>query len=131
MHTRIMATGLALSSTNRAFVHRQLGRVLLRYRDELQHVDVFLKDHNGPKGGKDLSATLRVRLANGLVVTVEEVREELSAAVTRVAQRMAFAIRRTLDERRRIDRRKVRGIRREEGLAKDELQQMGALVGAT
>ncbi len=112
MHTRIMTTGMNLSRANRRFIHERLRATLGRHADELQHVDVFLKDLNGPKGGRDTSARLRVRLSNGRVVTVEDVRDALEAAMTRASQRMGFAIRRAMEENRQIDRGSRRAARR-------------------
>ena len=112
MRTRVMATGLQPTRETRAFAHRRLNAILGRHVDDLEHLDVFLEDVNGPKGGCDMSVRVRARLRGGRIVTVEETRENLHAAIAHACKRAAFAIRRSTEEARRIDRRAGRRARR-------------------
>ena len=112
MRTRVMATGMQPTRAVREFAHQRLNAILGRHVDDLEHADVFLEDLNGPKGGRDMSVRVRARLRGGRIVTVEETCENLHAAIARACKRAAFAVRRTLGEARRIDRRGGRQARR-------------------
>ena len=112
MRTRVMATGMQPTRTTRAFALQRVNAILGRHVDDLEHADVFLEDVNGPKGGRDMSVRVRARLRGGRIVTVEETRENLHAAIAHASKRTAFAVRRAVEEARRIDRRGGRRARR-------------------
>ncbi len=112
MRARIMATGVETTEAIRAFTHGCLEPLHRLHAVELDHVDVFLEDVNGPKGGEDKAARVRVKLRNGRIVTVRESGADLHGAIAHAARRAIFAVRRTLGESRRIDRRGGRSARR-------------------
>ena len=112
MRTRVMTSGMQTTRAIRSFAHQRLNAVLGRHLDDLEHADVFLEDINGPKGGRDMSVRVRARLRSGRIVTVEETRENLQAAIVHASRKAAFAVRRAVDEARRFDRRAGRRARR-------------------
>jgi len=96
----------------REFARKCLSVIHRRHPEALVHADVFLEDLNGPKGGQDMSVKVRLRLRNGRMITIREVREDLHAAIALASRRAAFSVRQALEEGRRIDRREGRRARR-------------------
>ena len=112
MRTRVMTSGMQPTKAIRAFARQRLDAILGRHLDDLEHADVFLEDVNGPKGGRDMSVRVRARLRGGRIVTVEETRENLHAAIVHALRKAASAVRRAVEEARRFDRRAGRRARR-------------------
>ena len=112
MRTRVMTSGMQPTKAIRAFARQRLDAILGRHLDDLEHADVFLEDVNGPKGGRDMSVRVRARLRGGRIVTVEETRENLHAAIVHASRKAASAVRRAVEEARRFDRRAGRRARR-------------------
>jgi len=107
-----MTSGMQPTKAIRAFARQRLDAILGRHLDDLEHADVFLEDVNGPKGGRDMSVRVRARLRGGRIVTVEETRENLHAAIVHASRKAASAVRRAVEEARRFDRRAGRRARR-------------------
>ena len=112
MRTRVMATGFEVTDAIRAFAHRHFETLNRSHPDELMHADVFLEDVNGPKGGEDKTVRMRLKLRNGRTATIGESRADLYGAIALAGRRAIHTVRRTLGERRRIDRRAGRSARR-------------------
>jgi ribosome-associated translation inhibitor RaiA len=90
------------------FVREQVRAALWRLREDIIAVDVFMKDSNGPKGGIDKQALIRVRLRNRQVIALETEHENLYAAVKKGAKRTKQAVRRHLRKSQRIQKQRVR-----------------------
>ena len=112
MRARVMSTGIETSEAVRAFTQGCLEPLYRLHAANLVHVDVFLEDVNGPKGGEDKAVRVRVKLRGGRTVTVRESGGDLHGAIARASRRAVFAVRRTLGGSRRIDRRFGRSARR-------------------
>ena len=67
----------------------------------------FLKDANGPKGGVDKQALIRVQLRNRQVIALETTHENLYAAIKKSAKRAKRTVRRHLSKSRRIQKRRM------------------------
>ena len=52
MNVRHTAQGFELSDSAKAFLHTRLTTALRRFEEHVISVDVFMKDVNGPKGGR-------------------------------------------------------------------------------
>ncbi len=89
------------------FVGTTLRGSLQRLADDVVSVDVFLQDLNGPKGGIDKQATIRIHLRGRREVAVETVHDNLAAAVRVGAKRAKRAVRRSLRKRRRIEKLRI------------------------
>ena len=96
MDINVSAHGLRLDPDTDGFVRSQIRAALQRFEDQVVAADVFLKDINGPKGGIDKQALVRVRLRNRQVIATEIARTELRAAVVVSARKAKRAVRRSL-----------------------------------
>ena len=89
------------------FVSSTLRSSLERLADDVVSVDVFLQDLNGPKGGIDKQAVIRIHLRGRREVAIETVHENLGAAIRVGAKRAKRAVRRSLRKARRIERFRI------------------------
>lgn len=80
---------------------------LHRFSRDIVAVDVFMKDCNGPRGGVDKLALIRIRLRNRQILAIETVHENLYAAICKGARRARRTVRRHLRKARRIARQRV------------------------
>ena len=107
MNPRIHVQGFELSAAIDNWTRSQLAKTLRRYGPEIVATDVYLKDVNGPKGGQDKLALVRVQLRGTADVIIETAHSDLYVAIDRSARRTRRAVRRTLDKRRNQQRREV------------------------
>ena len=89
------------------FVTATMRGALERLSDDVVSVDVFLKDLNGPKGGIDKAAMIRIHLRQRREVAIETVHENLGAAIRVGAKRAKRAVRRSLRKARRIEKFRI------------------------
>lgn len=92
------------------FVRSRLKNALARLDADIIAIDVFMKDVNGPKGGVDKQALIRVQLPNRQVITIESEHENLYAAVRTGVKRTQKAVRRHLRKSRQIDKRRLNDV---------------------
>jgi ribosomal subunit interface protein len=67
----------------------------------VQDVTVRLEDVNGPKGGVDMRCHATIHLRRGDPIIVEEVEDDLYAAISVAADRAKHVVSRHLEKRRR------------------------------
>lgn len=96
-------TSVALNT----FVRSRLKNALARLDADIIAVDVFMRDLNGPKGGIDKQARVRVQMRNRQVITVDAQHENLYAAVRAAVKRTQQAVRRHLQKSRQIDKQRA------------------------
>ena len=89
------------------FVRDHVSTTLERLSEDILSVDVFLKDANGPKGGVDKQALIRVRLRNRQVIALETTHDNLYAAIKRGSKRTKRTVHRHLRKSRRIQKRRM------------------------
>ena len=106
MQITVQAHGLKLSSALYGRTRRHFRNSLGRFRDSIVDVRVFLKDVNGPKGGVDKAALVKVELANQQSVVVETESSNLLAAIGQSARRARRAVRRSISRQRSVSRRR-------------------------
>jgi len=104
------AQGFELSSAMDAFVTEEIRLTLQRFSEEIVSVDVFMKDTNGPKGGVDKKALVRVQMRGRQQITLQTTRESLYAAVRISARRTKRAVRRNVRKARRFERVSLRRL---------------------
>ena len=90
------------------FVREQVRASLQRFGEEIMAVDVFMKDTNGPKGGVDKQALIRVQLRNRQVIALQTAHENLYAAIKKGSKRTRQAVRRHLRKSRRVKKQRMR-----------------------
>ena len=89
------------------FVSSTLQGSLERLADDVVSVDVFLKDLNGPKGGIDKQAVIRIHMRGRREIAIETAHENLAAAIRIGAKRAKRAVRRSLRKARRIEKFRI------------------------
>ena len=99
-------TSVALNT----FIRSRLKNALARLDDEIIAVDVFMKDLNGPKGGVDKQARIRVQMRNRQVITVDAEHENLYAAVRAAVKLARQNVRRHLARTRQVDKQRVADV---------------------
>ncbi len=110
MKVRIQSQGFELTPAISARVHKRLGGLLSRYGDEVISVDAYLKDLNGPKGGYDKQAIVRVHLRHLAPVSISTTHTDLYKAIDVSVKRMLRSVRRTVTRKKLIDRRGLQYI---------------------
>lgn len=108
MNISVRAHGFERSDAIDTFVRNDIRSTLARFRDEVLSVDVFLKDANGPKGGVDKQALLRIQMRSGQQLVLQTVREDLYAAIRISTKRAKRAVRRSLRKTRHLDKLSLR-----------------------
>lgn len=96
MNIRINSQGFSLTTAIANNVHERLSRAFQRFADDIVAVDVYLKDINGPRGGADKQASVRVKLRNQITVFVDSVRDNLYAAIGDASRRAKRAVKRSI-----------------------------------
>jgi ribosome-associated translation inhibitor RaiA len=86
----------------REYIDRHLSFALARFDPAIDYVDVRLGDTNGPRGGVDKYCRIVVKLRAGAStsVAINDVDENLHAAIARAAARVGRTVARTLDRKR-------------------------------
>ncbi len=96
MNIRINSQGFTLTTSIADNVYEKLAWAFRRFAEEIVAVDVYLKDINGPRGGADKQASVRVQLRNQTTVFVDSVRENLYAAIGDASRRAKRAVKRSI-----------------------------------
>lgn len=97
-----------MSSAIDEFARDQIRLALQPFNGSVLAVDVYMKDANGPKGGVDKQALIRVRLHNRQIIALETAHEDLYAAIRKGAKRTRRVVRRQLRKARRIRKQRMR-----------------------
>ncbi|MGB5490668.1 MAG: HPF/RaiA family ribosome-associated protein [Woeseiaceae bacterium] len=108
MNITTRAQGFEITGAIDQFVRDQIHTALQHLSENIIAVDVFMKDANGPKGGVDKQALVRVQLRNRQVLAVETVHENLYAAIKKGSKRTKRTVRRQLRKSQRIDKQRMR-----------------------
>ena len=112
MQIRIQTQGFDLTPAIAAWTHERVAGALERFAHEVSSVDVYLKDINGPRGGDDKLALVRVQSRAAAPVFVESTHSDLYAAIDRSSQRVKRSFRRMLKRRHRLALNGSRRLRR-------------------
>jgi len=105
MKIRIQSQGFTLTPAICGRVNKKLDSLLSRFDDELISVDVYLKDLNGPKGGYDKQAIIRVQLRHLAPVSISTTHTDLYKSIDVSVRRLLRSVRRTVSRRNLINRR--------------------------
>jgi hypothetical protein len=92
--------GIELAAQERDLIARRLGRKLGKFASAIERITVRLSDANGPKGGRDRIARIKVVISGHPSVVVEEREVAFRRAVDRAIKATAIAVRRSLQRRR-------------------------------
>ena len=116
MNIRTSAQNFEMTGSIDEFSRDQLRSALKPFRDDVLAVDIFMRDTNGPRGGIDKQALIRVRLHNRQVIALETTHENLYAAIKKGSTRIRRVVRRQLRKSRRIQKRRMRDFLNDTGI---------------
>ena len=88
-------------------ITRRVAFALGRFAHVIRSVDVLIIDVNGPKGGVDKRARLRIRGRGFRPIVIEQASSDALAAVALAVHRAAHSVQRELGRRRGFGRRLV------------------------
>lgn len=108
MNITTTAKDFEMSAAIDQFARDQVRSALQHFSDHILAVDVFVSDNNGPKGGIDKQALIRIRLRNSEVIALQTVHENLYAAIKKGSKRTRRAVRRHLRKSGRIRKQRMR-----------------------
>lgn len=108
MNITTRAQDFQMSAAIDQFARDQARAALQRFSEDIIAVDVFMKDVNGPKGGVDKQALIRVRLRNRQVIALETEHDNLYAAIKKGLKRTKRTVRRHLRKSQRIQKQRMR-----------------------
>jgi putative sigma-54 modulation protein len=100
MRLEIRRRGVEVTEALRDHLKRRLRFALGRFARHIDRVQVYLRDVNGPRGGTDKQCRIVVTLPRRGRVVVTGVDADIFSAITRTANRAAFAVRRHVLRRR-------------------------------
>jgi putative sigma-54 modulation protein len=105
MRIRVRAVNIELDARTRAEIEQLLQVSLGRLERHILRVDVRVADQNGPRGGRDLSCLVEMRLRPRGLLFVEETDVDLRGAVGRAGDAAATTVSRSVERRRDLRRR--------------------------
>ena len=111
MQIQVHTSGFELTPALAAWTHAKVARCLRRLSDELSTVDIYLKDLNGPKGGADKEAALRLKTKRAAPIFVDARKTNLYAAIETAASSAKRCLNRSLKKQQRVLRRRSRDLR--------------------
>lgn len=111
MQIRTLAQGFDLTPAIDEAVRTHFGTALHPFSENIETVDVHVKDLNGPRGGEDKQVIATVHLRRHPVFSVSTTRSNLYAAIVNCSKRCKRRVRRTLGKARRIEQARLRLFR--------------------
>lgn len=97
MEFRVHGANIELTEALSSHVQSRFGAALDKHERQVEDVTVRLEDVNGPKGGVDMRCQATIHLRPGDTIVVEEVEEDLYAAISVAADRAKHVVSRKLD----------------------------------
>jgi len=97
MRMDVLTGNLPNSDAIDTHAQRRLAFALDRFAARVEQVRVRLGDLNGPRGGIDKRCAVECDLGRHGSVVIEEVDDDLYAAIDRASTRLKVAVRRRLD----------------------------------
>lgn len=108
----IRVAGVELDEETRAGIRKRLGRKLGKFATSIERVSVRVEDVNGPRGGVDREARIKVVLSGLPSVVTSQRAETLEPAIVGALASAERAVRRAVQRRRTEPRKRVaRGAR--------------------
>jgi hypothetical protein len=92
--------GAELVARDRALIAQQPGRRFGKFASAIERITVRFSDANGPRGGRDRIAQIKVVISGHPSVVVEERQVAFRRAVDRAMKAAALAVRGSLQRRR-------------------------------
>lgn len=99
MRFQIRSQGIDLTDELQEHVRTRLNFALARLSPEVQRIDIYLRDENGPRGGIAERCTLRTKVG-GRELIIERTDSDIRHAISAASDRLGDAARRALARRR-------------------------------
>jgi len=97
-----------LNSRLKRLCDRRMKYALSRFQPRIQSIELSVEDLNGPRGGIDKSCRLRIVHEQGLVI-VNQKHADLAACISRIADKAARVLARTVSRSLRFKRERFSG----------------------
>lgn len=102
MRLHIRARNIELTETLKHYIERRLQFALGRFGRTIRQVTIRLSDVNGPRGGRDKSCHVEVRLIPDDRIIVGDTQSDLYAAINGAIERAVRAVSRQLAREREL-----------------------------
>ena len=96
MNIKTLARRIPLTRALESFTRLRVTGVLERFAHAIAAIQVELRDKNGRRGGGDKRCRIRVQLAAGAAILVEEEQASIRRAIRLAASRAAYEVRAAL-----------------------------------
>ena len=96
--------GLSLTPEEQETMTAQINRTLNSFSDKIRSVDVYIKDINGPRGGRDNSVTIRARLNGKVELASSALKSKLLSASALAARKTRRRVKSALRRQRQFER---------------------------
>lgn len=100
MEFKIHGHNLEITEALASHVEDRFYAALSQHDDRVGEIAVTLSDENGPKGGVDMKCHAVVHLKPRGTLVIEELKDDMYAAVSLAADRAKHAVSRELERRR-------------------------------
>ena len=109
MQLSIKNRGGKLTDETHEFAERRFRFALSRFAPKIERVSAIIADVNGPRGGRDKSCRVTMKLNRLGTLTVTCDGADLESTFAQAADRAGRAVARVIQRNQRIDRRTLRG----------------------
>ncbi|HOA75031.1 MAG TPA: ribosome-associated translation inhibitor RaiA [Phycisphaerae bacterium] len=97
MEMRVHGANIEVTDAITSHVETRFRAALDKHERQVEDVMIRLEDVNGPKGGVDMRCQATIHLRPGDTVVVEDVEDDLYAAISLAADRAKHVVTRRLD----------------------------------
>lgn len=101
MQLKVHGQNIEVTEAISSHVHNRFTAALDKHAQRVNDVTIRLEDVNGPKGGVDMRCHATIHLRRGDPIIVDEVEEDLYAAISVAADRAKQVVTRQIQKRRR------------------------------
>lgn len=100
MKLEIRRQSLEVRPGLRSYLVQRLAEALQRFDGRIRNIEIFLSDMNANRGGVDKQCLVKVHLAPGGTLVVEERGAEIHSLIERLVGRLGHVVRRTFEKLR-------------------------------
>lgn len=98
MDFKVHGANIEVTDAITSHVQNRFTAALDKHERQVEDITIRLEDINGPKGGVDMRCQATIHLRPGDMVVVEDVQEDLYAAISVAADRAKHVVSRRLDK---------------------------------
>lgn len=98
MDFKVHGANIEVTDAITSHVQNRFTAALDKHERQVEDITIRLEDINGPKGGVDMRCQATIHLRPGDMVVVEDVQEDLYAAISVAADRAKHVVSRRLEK---------------------------------